>query len=271
MTEKKYQVFISSTYEDLREERKSAVEAILITKNIPVGMESFTASSQEQFEYIKNCIRNCDYYILIIGGRYGILHPELNLSYTELEFDYAKSLNKPIHIFMYADVNKCRKKDTNLDNISRFRDKVQKENVCQPFKSKAELKGLILTALTQEIINNPQVGWMKCNEISSTYKTQKDCISDLIQTGNVLYPQAFNFFIRWQQMGIYAGSFPEENAFRIWQQQIKEFIRCNNLDVQYLYQFKGSMPFHTVIQEQLILLNGLLASFEYKEVLQNKS
>ena len=182
MTEKKYQVFISSTYEDLREERKSAVEAILITKNIPVSMESFTASSQEQFEYIKNCIRDCDYYILIIGGRYGTLHPELNLSYTELEFDYAKSLNKPIHIFMYADVNKCRKKDKNLDNISRFRDKVQKENVCQPFKSKAELKGLILTALTQEIINNPQVGWMKCNEISSTYKTQKDCISDLIQT-----------------------------------------------------------------------------------------
>ena len=268
MAEKKYQVFISSTYEDLKEERKSAVEAILITKNIPVGMESFTASSQEQFEYIKNCIRDCDYYILIVGGRYGTQHPELHLSYTELEFDYAKSLNKPVNIFMYEDVNKCRKKDKDLENINRFRRKVQKENVCQLFKNKVELKGLILTALTQEIVNNPQVGWIKCNENSSTYKTQKDCISDLIQTGNVLYPQAVNYFIRWQQMGSYAGNFPEEILFKTWRQKIKEFLSCNQLDSKYFYQFRGTMHYHVIIQEQLILLNGLLAYFEYKEVLK---
>lgn len=53
MTNKKYQIFISSTFEDLKKERNSAIEAILMTNNIPVGMEAFVASSKEQFEYIK--------------------------------------------------------------------------------------------------------------------------------------------------------------------------------------------------------------------------
>ena len=45
MNDKKYQVFISSTFDDLKEERKAILEAILITNNIPVGMESFVATS----------------------------------------------------------------------------------------------------------------------------------------------------------------------------------------------------------------------------------
>ena len=49
MSDKKYQIFISSTFDDLQYERRAALEAILITNNIPIGMESFVASSQEQF------------------------------------------------------------------------------------------------------------------------------------------------------------------------------------------------------------------------------
>lgn len=174
MNDKKYQVFISSTFDDLKEERKAILEAILITNNIPVGMESFVATSQEQFEHIKAYISNCEYYILIVGGRYGSQHPKLNLSYTELEFDYAKSLNKPILAFMHSDINKCRKKDKDLDNISKFRTKVQQEHLCQLFNSKAELKGLVLAALTQEIERNPQIGWIRSDKAISKYTNQKN-------------------------------------------------------------------------------------------------
>ena len=101
MQNKKYQIFISSTFEDLQNERRDALEAILITKNIPIGMEAFVASSQKQFEYIKECINSCDYYILLVGGRYGTIHPEFNISYTELEFDYAKKLAESIGQSLY--------------------------------------------------------------------------------------------------------------------------------------------------------------------------
>ncbi|MGK5511821.1 DUF4062 domain-containing protein [Brevibacillus sp. HB1.4B] len=48
--DKHYQIFISSTYVDLKEERKAIFEAILNSKHIPAGMESFSASNDEQFK-----------------------------------------------------------------------------------------------------------------------------------------------------------------------------------------------------------------------------
>ena len=51
--DKKYQVFISSTYEDLKEERQAAIACLLDNNCIPVGMEQFPASPLRQWEYIK--------------------------------------------------------------------------------------------------------------------------------------------------------------------------------------------------------------------------
>ena len=266
MSDKKYQIFISSTFDDLQYERRAALEAILITNNIPIGMESFVASSQEQFEHIKSCIKGCDYYILIVGGRYGSQHPKLNLSYTELEFDYAKSLNKPILAFIHNDINKCRKKDTDIGNISKFRTKVQQERLCQLFNNKAELRGFVLAALTQEIERNPQIGWIRSDKAMSKYANQKDCILELIQTGKTLLQYAIQHLQNYQQYGDCAGIFQKDYEFNVWIQKIIEFIKQNQLNQNYLYRFHGTIPYAKVIKEQLILLEGLLASYEYQEL-----
>ena len=55
---------------------------------IPAGMELFPAADEEQWEFIKKVIEDCDYYLLIIGGRYGSVTDD-GISYTEKEFDYA--------------------------------------------------------------------------------------------------------------------------------------------------------------------------------------
>ncbi len=70
---KKYQVFISSTYSDLIDERAAATQCLLDNNCIPVGMEQFPASDMSQMDYIKRMLDDCDYYILILGGRYGSL------------------------------------------------------------------------------------------------------------------------------------------------------------------------------------------------------
>ena len=54
----RYQIFVSSTFEDLKEERKKIIEEILNFSHIPIGMENFTASNDEQFEYIKKYYRH---------------------------------------------------------------------------------------------------------------------------------------------------------------------------------------------------------------------
>jgi hypothetical protein len=53
---KRYQVFVSSTFEDLQEERRELWETLISFDYIVVGMEAFPATSSEQFEYIKKQI-----------------------------------------------------------------------------------------------------------------------------------------------------------------------------------------------------------------------
>lgn len=45
---KKFQVFISSTYTDLIEERQVAVESVLNAGHIPAGMELFKSGDRTQ-------------------------------------------------------------------------------------------------------------------------------------------------------------------------------------------------------------------------------
>ena len=99
---KKLQVFVSSTYTDLIEERQAAVKAILDAGHIPAGMELFKAG-KSQMKTIKKWIDESDVYMLILGGRYGSIEEESGLSYTELEYRYALSKNMPVFSIILGD------------------------------------------------------------------------------------------------------------------------------------------------------------------------
>ena len=98
--DKRYQVFVSSTYADLKQERQKVIQALMEMDCIPAGMEIFPAADEEQWEFIKSIVDDCDYYVLIIGGRYGSLTPE-GISYTEKEYDYAVSLGLKVLAFIH--------------------------------------------------------------------------------------------------------------------------------------------------------------------------
>ncbi|HEN3600742.1 TPA: DUF4062 domain-containing protein, partial [Yersinia enterocolitica] len=100
---KRLQVFVSSTFNDLKNERQAAVSAILKIGHIPAGMELFTAGDRSQWETIKNWIDESDVYMLILGGRYGSIESESGLSYTELEYNYALETNKPLFSVVIND------------------------------------------------------------------------------------------------------------------------------------------------------------------------
>lgn len=100
---KKHQIFISSTYKDLIEERQSAVEAILEAGDIPAGMELFTAGNYDQMTIIRKWIDESDVFMLILGGRYGSIEENTQKSYTELEYQYAIDTNTPIFAIVLSD------------------------------------------------------------------------------------------------------------------------------------------------------------------------
>ena len=91
---KKLQVFVSSRYEDLKEERQAAVEAILRAKHIPAGMELFTAGDQSQMQAIRQWIDESDVFLLILGGRYGTIEQTSGKSYILLEYEHALAKDK---------------------------------------------------------------------------------------------------------------------------------------------------------------------------------
>src|SRR6476646_5668112 len=93
---KRLQVFVSSTFSDLREERQAAVEAILSAGHIPAGMELFAAGDESQMEVIKQWIDESDVYLLILAARYGSIEPKTGKSYTQLEYEYALDQGKPL-------------------------------------------------------------------------------------------------------------------------------------------------------------------------------
>ena len=125
---KKYQVFISSTYEDLKEERAAVTQCLLNNNCIPVGMEQFPASNMSQMEYIKKMLDDCDYYILIIGGRYGSLDDD-GIGYTEKEYNYAIQKSIPVMAFVNAHPEKlpnekCEQTDAGREKFKAFRNRV---------------------------------------------------------------------------------------------------------------------------------------------------
>ncbi|WP_338721893.1 DUF4062 domain-containing protein [Devosia sp. XK-2] len=100
---RKLQVFVSSTFTDLRDERQAAVEAILKSGHIPAGMELFTSGDQSQMDVIKKWIDESDVYLLILGGRYGSIEDSTQISYTELEYNYALDKNVPLFSLVLSE------------------------------------------------------------------------------------------------------------------------------------------------------------------------
>src|ERR1043165_1154541 len=96
MTQRKLQIFVSSTYEDLIPARLSAMEAILKAGHIPAAMEQFSPGEETAWKAIRNWIDQSDAFILILGGRYGSIEPRSGKSYIELEYEYAVERGKPL-------------------------------------------------------------------------------------------------------------------------------------------------------------------------------
>lgn len=165
MINKKYQVFVSSTYTDLQEERKNIHDSLILLDCIPSGMEFFTASDDEQFEFIKKVIDDCDYYILIIGGRYGSLSDD-GISFTEKEYEYAKSKKIPILSFIHKNLSEIPfgKVDNNEEKmklLEKFKEKVSENKLVRFWNDGKELPGLVTLSLTKAIKMYPGIGWIR--------------------------------------------------------------------------------------------------------------
>lgn len=176
---KKFQIFISSTFEDLKQERDQVMKAILEIGHIPVGMEMFSAADEEQWQIIKRQIEEVDYYLVIAAHRYGSIASD-GLGYTEKEYDFAKSIGIPTIGFVIKDDvqwdNKYIDKDpTKIDLLNKFKEKI-KSKMVNFWSNKDELNAKVIASLTKAFTSHPRDGWIRA---SQSTKVNPEIINEL--------------------------------------------------------------------------------------------
>lgn len=173
---RRFQIFVSSTYQDLISERQAAVSAILKSGHIPAGMELFTAGDRSQMETIKKWIDESDVYMLILGGRYGSIEPTSRISYTELEYDYAIQQKKPLFAVVIKEEALEQKiksggsaflERDNPKELALFRSKVL-SNISSFFEDSKDIKLCIHETLSDFSANRILKGWVQADEVIDT-------------------------------------------------------------------------------------------------------
>lgn len=167
--EKKYQIFISSTFKDLKTARLKVRDAILSMYHFPVGMEMFGALDEDQWEVIKRDIDASDYYVLIIGKMFGSEIPGEGISYTQKEYRYAVEQGIPVLAFLIkddADVPKTyqeTEKDR-IDKLKAFRKEVETGRTVSYWSNPDELAGQVISSLSRQIVRKQRPGWIRASE-----------------------------------------------------------------------------------------------------------
>ncbi|CAE6837201.1 DUF4062 domain-containing protein [Paraburkholderia aspalathi] len=177
--DKKYQVFISSTYTDMKDERQAAVEAVLQDGHIPAGMELFAASNKKQIEVIKSWIDSSDIFMLILGGRYGSVDPDSGKSYIQLEYEYAVETGKPFFALYLTDnainakvrllgTDAIERNDTK--KLNEFRDLV-KSRLCGEIQDLKDIRIHVPKAIRDLSAENKLEGWVRASSVINLHGT----------------------------------------------------------------------------------------------------
>jgi uncharacterized protein DUF4062 len=163
--DKVFQVFISSTFSDLKEERRQVSNTLAKAGYVVAGMELFPAADQQQLEYINRVIDRSDYYVVIVGGRYGSLADE-NASFTEKEYEYAMSKGIPVLAFLHHDPRKLSVEKTDEDPrkdalLEQFRKNLSTGRMRDSWTDAGDLCTKVVIAVGNAVNLKPGVGWIR--------------------------------------------------------------------------------------------------------------
>lgn len=173
MPSTRYQVFLSSTYTDLIDQRAALTQALLKMRPvIPAGMELFSADTRPPWEVITSILDDTDYLVLVIAGRYGSVDQE-GISYTEREYDYAITHGIPVLAFVHAEPGALRADATESTEVGQralaaFRAKVEDAHTIQRWRTADDLVHEVTRALHNAFGDQPRPGWVRGERTSAT-------------------------------------------------------------------------------------------------------
>ena len=235
----KYQVFLSSTYTDLIEERRAVLDILLKADCIPAGMENFVAQDEEQFNVIKKVIDLCDYYVLIIGKRYGSINPNTGKSYTEMEYDYAISKKIPVLVFALdiSSGNDSDEDDIKKGKLAEFKKRAMTNRLASVWKQQSDLVGSVAVAIMTAKTEFKRPGWHRgsdeekdvllntIKELRSEIESMKSNNKHAVNLENDFYEKLITLhYTEYRMMYTLSGPKPEERKIIVKLSDLFKFI-----------------------------------------------
>lgn len=277
--EKRYQVFVSSTYVDLIEERNEIMQALLELECMPAGMELFPAANDTQWEWIKKVIDESDYYIVVIGDRYGSISEKTELSYTEMEYRYAIETNKPIIGFVHQNPGKLsadriEMSEENRKKLKEFKDLVQSK-LCKYYNNPEDLGSKVSRSIIQLRKQYPAVGWVRANALENytstleyiqvlkeneelknqiiKFENEKPMMSGRLSSGTDKFEIHYSYSIREQQKdnpNSWKKTGSEKDSITLSWDEIFTYVALDIINNSSRNSFRVNDPFPNVIKEK---------------------
>jgi hypothetical protein len=153
------------------------MQALLELDCMPSGMELFPAADDDQWTLIQKVIDDCDYYIVVIGGRYGSVERSSGKSYTQLEYEYAVRKGRPVIAFVHAhpktiESGKSEPTEQGRRKLEKFKELVLRK-MCKTWSSPADLGSVVSRSLIKLIKDRPGVGWVRGNMVPDESSAQE--------------------------------------------------------------------------------------------------
>ncbi len=179
MTDKRYQVFISATYLDLRDERGVLLQTLPTLGCLPTTLEAHGQNLSTMVN-IRRRIDESDYYILLVGSRYGSLMPS-GVSYTHMEYVYAATKQKPMLILMHEspESRAAELQEQGVEGKLKFGDfrkllQREREQIIY-WRDAKDLAYVLQNAVPALVKRHPAIGWVRVGNNNAAINLEKEC------------------------------------------------------------------------------------------------
>lgn len=163
MLDKRYQVFISTSGNEMQPERMILIQTLVGMGFFSWGLEQRTPLSRA---FARRQINDCDYVVLLLGSQYGEQSVS-GVSYMHLEYIYAVTKQKPIIVFMHEepanrDVSLHDEKPELREKFLEFRKLLQQElSHIFKYRNIRDLEIAVRLNMPQVLDDYPVSGWVR--------------------------------------------------------------------------------------------------------------
>ena len=183
---KKYFVYISSSFDDLKTERRELIKIVTELGAVPITMEGFDFDEEHGQGLVKKAIFESDYFINLTAYKCGQM---LGKSFSlEFELTWAERFNVPVFSFIIDEQARWKaskkEKDTSAAKVLEvFKNKLR-ELPHATWTTSADLYQKIYINLTRVMNLNPGQGWIRGDQAVSPATANE--LSRLISENNEL-------------------------------------------------------------------------------------